>query len=256
MKNYVISLTTAQDRRVHIVQEFGKQAVAFEFFDAITPIQVPTLAKQFHLNITDSILTQGELACLFSHLCLWQKAIDDNLDYIAIFEDDIYLGQQAPLFLQNSDWIPQTCGLIKLEHFIDRLHLGKSIHTIANRDIKPLKEFNWGTAGYIINQDIIKQLFALLQTMKTLNIPIDHLMFDEAIKKHLPIYQLTPALCVQSDRPNKQGTLKSFLEIERQAKRNHITKAKINLTQRIVRECKRPWQQIKARIQKQSITFK
>jgi GR25 family glycosyltransferase involved in LPS biosynthesis len=29
------------------------------------------------------------------------KAVDEQLDYIAIFEDDIYLGKQAVSFLTN-----------------------------------------------------------------------------------------------------------------------------------------------------------
>ena len=36
MQNYVISLTTSTDRRQHITQEFKKQDILFEFFDAIT----------------------------------------------------------------------------------------------------------------------------------------------------------------------------------------------------------------------------
>ncbi|WP_080975528.1 glycosyltransferase family 25 protein [Moraxella canis] len=31
MKNYVINLTTASERRAHIIREFGKQGVDFEF---------------------------------------------------------------------------------------------------------------------------------------------------------------------------------------------------------------------------------
>ncbi|OAU94496.1 LgtB [Moraxella catarrhalis] len=260
MKNYVISLTTASARRDHIIREFGKQGVDFEFFDAITPEQVPSLAKTFHINIENSSLTQGELACLFSHVCLWQKAIDDNLDYIAIFEDDIYLGENADTFLNNTDWIPQSCGLIKIEHFIDKLHLGRSVGTIANRAIKPLKEFNWGTAGYLINQEMIDELLSLLQTMQILDTPIDHLMFEYAIlQKHLPVYQLTPALCVQSDRPNepsRSDTLKSTLENERQQQRAKVAKIQLDATQKLIRECKRPLLQLKALIQKQTVTFK
>ena len=35
--NYVISLSSASQRREHIIKEFGKHHIPFEFYDAITP---------------------------------------------------------------------------------------------------------------------------------------------------------------------------------------------------------------------------
>ena len=40
MQNYIISLITATGRRQHIIQEFTKQSISFEFFDAITVPQL------------------------------------------------------------------------------------------------------------------------------------------------------------------------------------------------------------------------
>ena len=34
--NYVISLSSASQRREHIIKEFGKHHIPFEFYDAIT----------------------------------------------------------------------------------------------------------------------------------------------------------------------------------------------------------------------------
>ena len=36
-KNFVISISTADKRRNHIIQQFGQQNIPFEFFDAFTP---------------------------------------------------------------------------------------------------------------------------------------------------------------------------------------------------------------------------
>jgi glycosyl transferase family 25 len=49
MKNIVISLKTATARREHIVQEFGKQNIGFEFFDALTPDLARPLAEKCSL---------------------------------------------------------------------------------------------------------------------------------------------------------------------------------------------------------------
>ncbi|TWV83507.1 glycosyltransferase family 25 protein [Moraxella sp. VT-16-12] len=154
MKNYVISLITAKERRAHIIKEFGKQGVDFEFFDAITPEQVPSLAKTFHINIENSPLTQGELACLFSHVCLWQKAIDDNLDYITIFEDDIYLGENANIFLNDSEHLKNTgADYPKTKTFLQKIKQSDNlIHLSDNRYSKVLHKSHLSTVSYIISQ--------------------------------------------------------------------------------------------------------
>ena len=54
MQNYVISLTTSTDRRQHITQEFKKQDILFEFFDAITTSQLDEVSKQLNLHIFES----------------------------------------------------------------------------------------------------------------------------------------------------------------------------------------------------------
>lgn len=93
--NYVISLTTEQKRRKHITEEFGKQNIPFVFFDAITPELIEETAKKFNITFDRSskaTLCDGEIACALSHIVLWNFVLENNLDYINIFEDDIYLG--------------------------------------------------------------------------------------------------------------------------------------------------------------------
>lgn len=68
-KNYVISLTTASDRRKHIQNEFDKQNISFEFFDAITPNQIDEYCIKFDLTINKTNkLSDAEKACLLSHV--------------------------------------------------------------------------------------------------------------------------------------------------------------------------------------------
>lgn len=59
MHNYVISLTSAIERRKHIESEFGKQDIPFEFFDAITPDFIDEKAKEFGIDISNATLTKG-----------------------------------------------------------------------------------------------------------------------------------------------------------------------------------------------------
>lgn len=262
MKNYVISLVGAADRRTHIIQEFGKQGVVFEFFDAITPKQVSSLAEHFKINIIDTELTKGELACLFSHICLWQKAIDDNLDHIAIFEDDIYLGENIKPFLDNTNWILSHHHMIKLEMF-DSYRLMERRYTNVNhhRCLKRLKDIHLGAAGYILSQELCKELIKHVKTLHPI-IPSDHILFEEYLTHptYRP-YQLIPALCVQSDRwrNTNQHIFASSLENDRRKrfdKKFIVEKKHLTLSQKILREMKRILIQIKVLIEKQPIPFR
>ncbi|NUG81734.1 glycosyltransferase family 25 protein, partial [Acinetobacter bereziniae] len=111
MKSFVISLTSAEDRRVHIKEQFGNKDIPFSFFDAIEPMQLDHQAQKIGLAIQQNNLSQNELACLYSHISLWKKAVDEKMQAIAIFEDDIYLSAGAELFLKDSNWL--TVDIVK-----------------------------------------------------------------------------------------------------------------------------------------------
>ena len=221
MKNYVISLKSATARREHISNEFGKQNVSFEFFDAITPSEIDATAQELGLNVSDTELTQGEIACLLSHVSLWKKALDEQLDYIAIFEDDIYLGKDADNFLNSAKWIPEGIDIIKLEAFSkSALMLFHSIKLNNNKKIRQLTGEHLATAGYILSLKAVNFYMLKFKSEKKL-IAIDHIMFEKSIlDKTAKVYQLLPALCIQSDRLDQAAVISSELETERRKRFN------------------------------------
>lgn len=212
MNNYVISLTTSVERRLHIEQEFGRQGVQFQFFDAITPSNMTDLIDKYNLNMEDVSLTQGEVACLLSHVCLWQKAVDEQLKYIAIFEDDIYLGENANLFLNESDWILPQCHIIRLEVFNPCVKMSNdNIDVSDNRKLRLLQDVSWGTAGYILSLDGAKSILDYIKQMEKItiadNLIFGHYPFNSHIKPSelRMIYQLSPALCIQGQNVANNG---------------------------------------------------
>ncbi|VEG13283.1 glycosyltransferase family 25 protein [Moraxella cuniculi] len=202
MKCKVISLESKPERRTHITQEFSKQGIDFEFFDAITPNQVTQLAKQHGLALGDAFLTEGEKACFMSHACLWQQMIDENLTYLAVFEDDIYLGENAHLFFSDDEWLKDNAlDFVKTETFLQKRKLSKdSISTMDHRTLHVLKESHLGAAGYILSQKAAVQLLAIIRSLNSEQIqPIDVIVFEYLIKdsEAILIHQLLPAICIQ-----------------------------------------------------------
>lgn len=256
MKNYVISLATATDRRQHITAEFGKQGIVFEFFDAITPPYIDDIATRFGIDISKMNLSSGEIACFLSHLCLWQKAIDDDLDWIAIFEDDVYLGDDAQAFLMYDDWLPDDFDVIKLETFAVPVHLS-SPTTAQDRQLYTLNTAHYGAGGYIISKQCIVALFELIkyqsQHQTQIN-AIDDILFAQILNKKT-VLQLTPALCIQ-EFIHKQGnlSLKSTLDEHRQT--HHFKKPNRTLPQKIMRELNNLIHKARLKIFGQVVEFK
>lgn len=114
------------------------------------------VSKELGLRLAESErLSSIEKACFLSHICLWQKIIDDNLEYLAIFEDDIYLGKNADNFLTSDQWVSDNLidtDIIKLETAFEKIHLDKASISYKDRCISRLKSSHTGTAAYIISK--------------------------------------------------------------------------------------------------------
>lgn len=220
MKNYVISLNTAIERRKHITHEFDKQDITFKFFDAITTHQLDEVSKQLGLLLFESQrLSAIEKACFLSHISLWQKMIDSNLEYIAIFEDDIYLGKNADNFLINDQWILNNLihmDIIKLETSLEKTHCSKKEINYGKRSFSRLKNWHTGAAAYIISNKGAKILLQHIRSLNTHNyVPIDEMIFDKLLSQ-ISVYQMAPALSIQSTFLEASNpTLVSDLEAER-----------------------------------------
>lgn len=208
MKNIVISLKSAGDRRNHITNEFQNHNVSFEFFDALTPDVAKSYAKNLSKNFEESDLTGGELACMMSHVSIWKKIIDESIPYLAVFEDDVYLGADAEYLLNTTNWIKPTWNIIKIEAFSKKVFLSSNYTKIAGckRQITQLKGENLGTAGYIISKDAAQIYLNCIHNNVLL--PLDEMMFDYFINHgNEPVYQMVPALCIQEMLLNKEAAL-------------------------------------------------
>ncbi|MDN3454577.1 MULTISPECIES: glycosyltransferase family 25 protein [unclassified Psychrobacter] len=219
MKNFVISLKSATERRKHINNEFGKHNINFEFFDALTPDTAKSYAQSLGLNLDDASLTSGELACMMSHVAIWKKSIDESIPYITVFEDDVYLGEDAEALLNTTYWIKSNWHIIKIEAFAKKALLSNKRNLILSgkRQVRQLMGKNLGAAGYILSTKGAKLYFDFLSNSHLQ--PIDEIIFDIFIENNVePVYQLTPAICAQEMilKEHKQSLIfPSSLEKER-----------------------------------------
>ena len=263
MKNFVISLTSNIERRQHITTEFQEHNVNFEFFDALTPDIAIPYAQTLGLNLDKSQLAPTELACMMSHVAVWKKAIDESIPYITIFEDDIYLGIDSELLLNNYEWIQPNWNIIKIESFYKKIYLSSETYNILSkkRYIAELKSKNLGTAGYILSLEGAKILleFVLHNDIH----PIDQTIFNFFVHDHKePVFQMVPALCAQEmiiKESQEPLSLPSLLEEERKIRQDGECikkKEKRTALSKIHRETSRAFFKIKKALLTTKVDFK
>ncbi|MDO5054028.1 MAG: glycosyltransferase family 25 protein [Pasteurella oralis] len=245
--NYVISLTNAHRRREHIIKEFGRQNIPFEFFDALTPSKyLDNTINTYLPNLAQASLSAGEKACFMSHFILWQKCLNENLPYLFIFEDDILLGKNANAFLNDEKWLEDRFDLtdsfiLRLETFLQPAKCEKTkITPYLEREFNSLKQVHYGTAGYIISKPAIENLITTLQQYSSSDLDaIDIMLFHKSLNDiQQNIFQLAPALCVQELQFNQnESQFKSQLEQERTniKQQNKTIKPKYTFKERLQR---------------------
>ena len=244
-KNVVISISTADKRRNHIIDQFGQKQIPFEFFDAFTPSDRLDAHLQRYLPNVEatSKLTAGEKGCLMSHFMLWKKCVDDNLAYISIFEDDILLGENAEQFLANNEWLKvrfnfQEIFVLRLETFLMPVQLEhqQQILPFQERNMDILKSKHFGTAGYIISNGAARYLINLFENLAVDKVKaIDEIMFNKQVNVGIyQVYQLNPAICVQELQLNQEESL-LVSDLEQERKNRPKIKKNKTLKQRLVR---------------------
>ncbi|USA53214.1 glycosyltransferase family 25 protein [Acinetobacter sp. C32I] len=251
MKNFVISLKSASDRRIHIEEQFGKKGIPFHFFDAIEPSQIDSQAEKIGLSLRQGDLSRNELACLLSHVSLWQKAVDEKIPAIAIFEDDIHLGDDAELFLTQSDWL--GVDIVKVEKSYSSVILDlekKQLFDEKDFSLRRLKKPHLGAAGYILSY---KGAIVLLEYMKEQPVldHVDQIIFRKYVAQgECGIYQLNPALCMQDYLLNPHNQkFKTTLQWRNKQK------VKVKGLQKLFRELKRFLTQLKELPYKTKLKF-
>ncbi|MBW3910570.1 glycosyltransferase family 25 protein [Neisseria meningitidis] len=264
MQNHVISLASAAERRAHIADTFGARGIPFQFFDALMPSEEleQAMAELVPGLSAHPYLSSVEKACFMSHVVLWKQALDEGLPYIAVFEDDVLLGEGAEQFLAEDAWLqerfdPDSAFIVRLETmFMHVLTSPSGVADYGGRAFPLLESEHWGTAGYIISRKAMRfflQHFVMLQPEQIK--PIDLMMFSDFFDKEgVLVYQVSPALCAQelhyTKFHNKSSVLGSLLEdkrskIQKQTHKDRTLKERlIHALTKISRE-KKKWEERK-----------
>lgn len=154
MRVFVVSLERSPDRRAEVTAALDRAGIEFEFFDAIDGSESGFLhSDRADPQVTRMrkgwALTNGQLACFASHLCLWHKCIDLG-EPVVVLEDDVEPGAGAKRAMALAFEHADRYGFIKLASLRD-VRFRPSISLDDRHWIGRYRRNTCGTQAYIVS---------------------------------------------------------------------------------------------------------
>lgn len=182
---YFINRESRSDRRLFMETQCERLGIQAHRFRAVEA----SAARSGRLQPT-------EVACLESHIALWQEAVRQG-SHVLILEDDAQLSTQLPGFLGelHRHGVPRHVDVIRLEVFAPMARMGSLTYS-GKFPMRRLLQRTSGTAAYIISPR------AAAACLKAANLtePVDAIIFGVPIVTKMTVLQTVPGLAAQLDR--------------------------------------------------------
>jgi glycosyl transferase family 25 len=214
MKAVVINLERRKDRLEHIHTHYKNELFTLEILKAFdgkylennSPEYI-TLKNEFlqniELNKTKNInypycyfspFTLGELGCFLSHLIIWKKIIDENIESLIIFEDDCIFNSKFNVTLNKilTDEIPEDFNIIYLggktgDNYFSDLNIKVSENISIKKDFHPN-----GAFSYILSNKGARLLYDYILNNFKGNLGVDYFIDEFFIKNNHNIHMVYP----------------------------------------------------------------
>lgn len=186
----VISLAGAHERRAAFAKFAAECGRQWAFFDAHTAIAPPLqYAPRAARRVHGRPLTEGEIGTYASHVVVWQRLLQSNLQQMIVFEDDVVVDWPLISRLAAVDFSAIGVEYLRLftkiparfrklrSPFFDRYH-----HLIR------ITRFALGTQAYVITREGARRL---LEHATQIECPIDAYM-DKYWQHGVPNLALYP----------------------------------------------------------------
>ena len=207
-KIYVINLKRETKRKENIINELRKQNIVdFEVIDAIdgevikkSELDLLISKSNKFINPINTFMNAPEICCALSHIKVYKKFIETNMDYALIFEDDaIFLNNFSEklkkFILKNFKYEKQIMLLTELWQFFKKpLDIEDEYEIVDVRNAVL-------THAYFINREAAKSLISFNYPVKTM--PDNFLIFS--IYCDIKITGLNPFLLKQDKKKFKSA---------------------------------------------------
>lgn len=166
MKVFVVNLDREPKKKAYITKECERFGLNYEIYRAVDGHSLSEdFLKKNVLDYGNNFLTKGEIGCTLSHIRIYEKIIQEGLDYALILEDDAVLDDNInPLlaaFESQQNVIREGVYLLTGNFS----YVENQCKSIASFNFYPIKQA-FGTTGYIVTRQAAKKLVDFLLPVK------------------------------------------------------------------------------------------
>lgn len=199
MKAFVINLERRKDRYDYVMENYKSDNYTIEIvkaYDGKFPENNSSEYEQIKINLLQSIknnqdkkeeypyasfanFKKGEFGCFLSHVIIWKKMIDENIDKAIVYEDDCVFISDFNIKLENI--------ISELPKEFNILWIGGKTFSNYQSDInQPISNyisiFNeknpYGTFAYILSLEGAKLLYHYAFNIFRGRLGVDYFMFE------------------------------------------------------------------------------
>lgn len=165
MRTFVVNLKRSEDRRERMKNVLKNFPYPWEFFEGVDGRDIKNIDevqdKKKVLRFHKADLKLGELGCALSHITIYKKMIDENIERALILEDDIFLKKDFYEVLEKVKDFQMNNDVFMLGHsglLIRKKAFGKKIY--KNYSLKKTINSVNGTFAYMVDLNAAKKLYA------------------------------------------------------------------------------------------------
>lgn len=180
-KIFIVNLPRRTDRRIEMESRLDALELApelrekFEFFPAVDGSQIDEAfmkqgnygvwegwqASELPVHFYHRDVRNGEIGCALSHVNIWKKVVEEDLDEVLILEDDAGFDRHFKFLFERA---LKFCRHAKTEGKWDLLYLGRNAMTpdpFQILNFLSMPGFSYCTHGYMVTRSGAEKLLSV-----------------------------------------------------------------------------------------------
>lgn len=198
---YVINLKKEKEKRSRMLELCRQHSLDCQFVDAVYGCDLAddyinqVYSKEESIRIYGQELTKNEIGCALSHMSIYERMINNNINRSIIFEDDICIDDDFKLVMNYLHRIPENFDIVlfgsQTDLELDRepyysYWYGRKI--TEKYECVRLVQATYGTYGYLVSLQGAKKL---VEKLSSITKPIDHYTGRD---EYVNLYAISPRI--------------------------------------------------------------